>query len=312
MKPDFNRLHLFYQVFRYQSVAKAARELFITQSAVSQNLQKLEQELNITLFHRLPKKIVPTAAAEQLFQVVMPFFSNLDANLQAISDSEATPQGLLRVGAPPVFGAEFLPPVFSELRQMYPAVKFHLVLGEQSLIANACRNSELDIALVDIFGSKEEESWNLIQIPLMDEPLILVGSRAYVQQFLNGNFSVDALLKCQFIAYKSQAPELTEWFSHHFGMSVRQLDIVLTVENVHAVICGVRNNLGLGIVPFYLVQNAIQNNEMEQIRAGKDDVRSRISLLRPAGRKPGLAETLFVKILKSKLVAQSLLFSNRK
>jgi DNA-binding transcriptional LysR family regulator len=257
--------------------------------------------LNITLFHRLPKKIVPTAAAEQLFQVVMPFFSNLDTNLQSISDSEATPQGLLRVGAPPIFGAEFLPPVFSEFRQMYPAVKFHLILGEQSLIANACRNSELDIALVDIFGSKEEESWNLIQISLIDEPLILVGSKAYVQHYLKGDISVNALLKCQYIAYKSLAPELTEWFSHHFGVSVRQLDIVLTVENVHAVICGVRNNLGLGIVPFYLVQNAIQKNEMEQIRAGKDDVRSRISLLRPAGRKPGVSENIFLKLLKKKM-----------
>lgn len=305
MKPDFNRLHLFYQVFRYQSIAKASKDLFITQSAVSQNLQKLEQELNITLFHRFPKKLVPTAAAEQLFQVVMPFFSTLESNLQTINDSEGTPQGLLRVGAPPVFGAEFLPPVFSEFRLMYPAVKFHLLLGEQSLIANACRNSELDIALVDIFGRKEEESWNLIQVPLIDEPLILVGSGTYVRQFLNGDFSVEKLQKCQFVAYKPQAPELYEWFSHHFGISVKQLDIVLTVENVNAVICAVRNNLGLGIVPFYLVQSAIQQNELEHIQAGKDDVRSRISLLRPPGRKPGSSEKLFINLLKKKIGVMS-------
>jgi DNA-binding transcriptional LysR family regulator len=305
MKPDFNRLHLFYQVFRHQSIAKASKDLFITQSAVSQNLQKLEQELNITLFHRFPKKLVPTAAAEQLFQVVMPFFSTLESNLQTINDSEGTPQGLLRVGAPPVFGAEFLPPVFSEFRLMYPAVKFHLLLGEQSLIANACRNSELDIALVDIFGRKEEESWNLIQVPLIDEPLILVGSGTYVRQFLNGDFSVEKLQKCQFVAYKPQAPELYEWFSHHFGISVKQLDIVLTVENVNAVICAVRNNLGLGIVPYYLVQSAIQQNELEHIQAGKDDVRSRISLLRPPGRKPGSSEKLFINLLKKKIGVMS-------
>lgn len=301
MKPDFNRLHLFYQVFRYQSVAKAAKELFITQSAVSQNLQKLEQELNITLFQRLPKKIVPTAAAEQLFLVVMPFFSTLESNLQTINDSESVPQGLLRVGAPPVFGAEFLPPVFSEFRQMYPAVKFHLTLGEQSLLANRCRNSELDIALVDIFGTKEEESWNLIQIPLIDEPLILVGSGTYVKQSTDGEFSVNTLSKCHYIAYKPQAPELTEWFSHHFNVTVRQLDIVLTVENVHTVICAVRNNLGLGIVPLYLVQSMIQKDELVHIHAGKDDVRSRISLLRPPGRKPGTAEKLFISLLRKKI-----------
>jgi DNA-binding transcriptional LysR family regulator len=301
MKPDFNRLHLFYHVFRHSSVAKAARELFITQSAVSQNLQKLEQELNITLFHRLPKKIVPTSAAEQLYQSVMPFFSAIDTNLQAIHNSESSPQGLLRVGAPPVFGAEFLPPIFSEFWQKYPAVKFHLTLGEQSLIVNACRNNELDVALVDIFGNKEEESWNLLQVPLIDEPLILVGSVKYIRQHLNAGITLETLLKCQFVAYKSQAPELTEWFSHHFGNPVRQFEVVLTVENVHAVISAVRSNLGLGIVPLYLVQNGIQKKEFEQIGVRKDDVRSRISLMRLAGRKPALSEKLFIELLKRKL-----------
>ena len=87
MLPDFNRLYLFYQVFRHMSVAGAARDLFVTQSAVSQNLQKLEQELNILLFHRLHKKLVPTPAAKQLFQSVMPFFATLDADLQEHAES---------------------------------------------------------------------------------------------------------------------------------------------------------------------------------------------------------------------------------
>ncbi|MGD9201322.1 MAG: LysR family transcriptional regulator [Chitinispirillia bacterium] len=300
MKPDFNRLHLFYQVFRYSSVAKAAKVLYITQSAVSQNLQKLEQELNITLFHRLPKRLVPTPAAERLYQFVMPFYSTLDINLQNIIYSESVPQGLLRIGAPPVFGAEFLPAVFAEFKRNYPAVNFQLTLGEQSVIANAYRRNELDIALVDIFGNRVEESWNLLKVPLTDEPLILVGSKDYVRQNINGEITVDALLKCQFIVYKSRAPELTEWFYHHFGTTVRSFDIVLTVENVHAVIRAVRNNLGMGIVPQYLVHTGIKKNEFEKIMLAKDDVRSRISLIYHPGRKSGVTEKLFLKLLRSK------------
>jgi DNA-binding transcriptional LysR family regulator len=301
MKPDFNRLHLFYQVYRHSSIAKAARELFVTQSAVSQNLQKLEQELNLTLFHRLPKRLQPTAAGEKLYQCIMPFFSTLENNLQAINSSELIPRGLVRVGAPPVFGAEFLPAVIAEFRQHYPAVTFHLTLGDQSVISTQCRNNELDIALVDIFGNREEESWNLLQTPLLDEPLILAGGAAYVQQHLNDTPALDTLLKCQFITYTSQAPELTEWFSHHFDAAIRQFDIVLSVENVHAVINAVSNNLGLGIFPQYLVQHALQKKELIKIKAASTDILSRISLLIQPGRKPSVTESLFIDMIRKNL-----------
>jgi DNA-binding transcriptional LysR family regulator len=301
MLPDFNRLHLFYQVFRHKGIAPAAYDLCVTQSAVSQNLQKLEQELNILLFHRLHKKLVPTPAAERLFQSVMPFFATLDADLQAILSSEAGPQGLLRIGAPTVFGAEFLPAIIAAFRSKYPAVKFHLILGAQSIVARACRNGELDIALVDIFGNREEESWNLLQEPLLDEPLILVGSAKYIRRHLKSGPTFESISQCRFIAYQPMAPELTQWFLHHYKRSVKQPDIVLTVESVHAVISAIRSNLGLGIVPLYLVESAIRKKELEPIRVGKDEVKSRISLLRLAKRKPGMAEQLFIEFLKSKL-----------
>ncbi len=300
MKPDFNRLHLFYQIFRHGSVARAAYELCVTQSAVSQNLQKLEQELSIPLFHRLHKKLVPTQAGERLFQSVMPFFSTLDAEIKAINSSEAHPQGLLRIGAPPVFGAEFLPAIIAAFRVKYPEVKFHLILGPQSAVARACRSGELDIALVDIFGNKEEESWNLLQIPLLDEPLILVGSARYLRRHLKGGPTVESVSQCRFIAYQPAAPELAQWFSHHYKRSVIP-DIVLTVESVHAVISAVRSHIGLGIVPRYLVESSIRKKELEPVRVGNDEVKSRISLLQPQKRKPGIAEKLFVDFLKNKL-----------
>lgn len=300
MKPDFNRLHIFYQIYRLGSVAKAALELCITQSAVSQNLQKLEQELNISLFHRLPKKLVPTSSGQQLYQVVMPFYSTLETQLKSINDAEIVPQGLIKIGAPPVFGAEFLPGVLSEFRASYPGVTFELMLGDQSKVVTACRNSELDIALVDIFGNQEEESWNLLQIPLVDEPLVLAGSSKYVREHLCNEITAETLQMCQFIAYKSQAPELTDWFLHHFGINVKQLAIVLTVESVHAVISAVCHDMGLGIVPKYMVQNAIENRTLEVVRGRTDEIRSRISFVRPPGRKMGIAERLLIDLLKRK------------
>ena len=125
MLPDFNRLHIFYRVFRASSIARASRELFVTQSAVSQSLKKLEQELGINLFHRLPKKLVPTPAAQRLFHSVNSFFSTLDGDLKSIFSLETTPRGLLRIGAPPVFGAgSFFPASSRHLEKSIRLLRF--------------------------------------------------------------------------------------------------------------------------------------------------------------------------------------------
>ncbi|RLE03892.1 MAG: LysR family transcriptional regulator, partial [Bacteroidetes bacterium] len=62
MLPDFNRLKVFYYIYSLKSIAAAARQLHISQPAVSQHLKKLEAEINTSLFVRLHKRMVPTSA----------------------------------------------------------------------------------------------------------------------------------------------------------------------------------------------------------------------------------------------------------
>ena len=57
MLPDFNRLKVFYHIYRTGSVVAAADELCLTQSGVSQHLQKLENEIGMPLFTRLHKNL---------------------------------------------------------------------------------------------------------------------------------------------------------------------------------------------------------------------------------------------------------------
>jgi hypothetical protein len=59
-------------VFSEKSVVGAAKALHVSQSAVSQTLQKLESEIKCPLFTRLHKRLVPTAAGERLFAIVQP------------------------------------------------------------------------------------------------------------------------------------------------------------------------------------------------------------------------------------------------
>ncbi len=100
MLQNLDRLKTFYYVFSRQSIVAAANTLHVSQSAVSQSLQKLEQEIKSPLFTRLHKKLIPTAAGIELFRIVEVFMSELDAYLNELNLSKDTPIGELRIGAP--------------------------------------------------------------------------------------------------------------------------------------------------------------------------------------------------------------------
>jgi len=67
----------FNQIYRTGSVVAAADELCLTQSGVSQHLQKLENKIGVPLFTRLHKKMIPTTGAQNLYTIVSAFVDNL-------------------------------------------------------------------------------------------------------------------------------------------------------------------------------------------------------------------------------------------
>ena len=109
MLQNLDRLKVFYHVFASGSVVAAANALCVSQSAVSQTIQKLEKEVKAPLFTRLHKQLVPTTAGERLYEIVQPFMAVLGCYLKDLDVARDHPVGELRVGAPPEFGKAYLP-----------------------------------------------------------------------------------------------------------------------------------------------------------------------------------------------------------
>lgn len=297
MLPDFNRLKVFYYIYREGGVVGAAKRLHVTQSAVSQHLQKLEAELKVRLFTRLHKRLVPTAAGEQLFQSLKPFVEDLDRVLRRIHQARSGPSGTLRIGGPVEFGEKYLPGICAGFRQLHPQVAFHLELGHPTVLLPEIRNGKLDFAFADIFSDRSAFSRDLAVFSIetmAEEALILAGSTDYYGMYLNGDHSADRLEGCSFIAYQHRSPAVRSWFRHHFGRKAGRLEIAMTVESVRAVISGLKEGMGLGIVPAHAVRSEIENGELIHIRTGKQEMVNRISLVQLQDKIPGPAEKIFL------------------
>jgi DNA-binding transcriptional LysR family regulator len=317
MLPDWGRLRVFFHVHRAGSVTAAAGELHVTQSAVSQSLAKLEQELGAQLFVRRHRRLVPTPAATRLSAIVAPFALALEGGVTEIHRAQHELAGVLRLGAPVELGAHRLPPVLAAFRQGNPGVSFELALGHPSDVLPRLHEGRLDLAFIDVFerpvggmtsppaggmtGSKARRQpveGGLELVEVMEEQLVLVAARDHEARALEGSRAFGRLAAASFVEYQPAAPAVRGWFRHHFGRVPARLDLALVVESVQAVITAVRHGMGLGVVPSHTVAAELEAGTLVVIGTRKRAIVNRVSLVRVLDKVPSRAEKAFVRFLE--------------
>lgn len=139
--PPLNALRAFEVSARLQSFKKASDELFVTPSAISQQVKSLEDYLGIKLFERTPKGITPTAQGKKLLPALEKSFHDIAHAIQTLQTDSKSP---FRVSAPPVFASSWLAPRLSEFEKNFSDL---LVSVHSSLDAVSFDNGGFDCAI---------------------------------------------------------------------------------------------------------------------------------------------------------------------
>ena len=312
MLPDLNRLRVFYYIYQGSSITEAAGSLNITPSAVSQQLKKLENDLKAPLFTRLHKRLVPTSAGRQLFNLISPLITGLDDGLCALAKGRSQPSGLLKIGAPVEFGSIYLPHVIAAYRMRFPHVTFDLELGRPSDLLPKVSSGDLDFAFVDMFLTSTRhysDFGSFSAEPVIEEELVLACSQTYDREGLNHDHTYRKLAGATFISQQRDTRGLLKWFRHHFDKTPSRLAVALTVANHQAVVSAVRHHAGLGIVVSHLVRQDIQSGRIVVIRGSAPQAVNLISIVQLLDKIPPLTEKTFLKhffqmVRKSKTLRQ--------
>src|SRR5918993_1337610 len=96
-RTDLNDIVAFLAVARERSFTRAAAQLGVSQSALSQTLRGLEARLRLGLLTRTTRSVAPTEAGERLLRAVAPAFDQIEAGLAALSDLRDKPAGTSRI-----------------------------------------------------------------------------------------------------------------------------------------------------------------------------------------------------------------------
>src|SRR5207253_1006494 len=150
---EIHQLRYFVAVAEEGSFSNAAEREHVSQPSLSQQIHKLEEELNQQLFDRLPRSVVLTEAGKTLLFYARQILSGIAEARQAVTALEHEVAGKLSVGAIPSIALYVLPRLIGSFQRSYPKVTFELFEDTTDKLAQQLEGGTLDLVIAS--GSDE-------------------------------------------------------------------------------------------------------------------------------------------------------------
>lgn len=196
------KLHTFETTARHQSFALAAKELCITPSAVSHQINQLENELGFKLFNRYHRRIVLSTEGKKLFNTLQKFLHKLNQDVLDIKNQEIS--GQLTVYCRPSIAQCWLIPRLHKFARKYSYITLNILTGNEFIDFNRHR---IDLAIY--YDDRRYD--DLFCCELMAETIVPVCSPLYAEKHQLCN-NINNLPHCTFL-HDSQAWEYNSHFA---------------------------------------------------------------------------------------------------
>ncbi|OZI34311.1 LysR family transcriptional regulator [Bordetella genomosp. 10] len=251
LTPSMSLLLAFESSARHLSYTKAAAELSLTQSAVSRQVQALQDLLRIQLFERKGRAIALTDAGRiYMREVGMAIGRIRNATLQVTAMQAGG--GSIDLALLPTFGARWLMPRLHAFYAGHPKVLVHL----HSRIGDF----DLEAAGMDaVIRVAEGPAPGLVSHRLLEERMVLVASPALLEK--HPVAGPDDLRDVLLLRVASRANIWSEWFDAQGG-APRQLCFGPTFEVTSHLIQAVATGIGVGLVPDFLVEEELASGQL--------------------------------------------------
>jgi DNA-binding transcriptional LysR family regulator len=265
-------------------MTKAADELHMTQSGVSQHIKLLEEVLNTRLFDRIKQRLVPTGQAELLFEKVSQGLYDIEKGLTQVTGGEQVLTGKVTIGVPIEFGNQAIVPRLATFGLKNPNVSFKVFYGFASEINDSLLKGEIDFAFLDDYVLDKQIETKVV----FNENLTLVASRAYLDvKGIKANHKTDKKFfeSLDYIAYMDDQPVIRTWLKHHYDLGGIKLNARATMMDVQGVAQMIVSNLGVGIIPKHVLESKKEQGfDLYAIEGAKEVLDNSISIAYVKGR----------------------------
>lgn len=285
-KMDLHHLKIFYISCVEQSFTKAAKKLYISQSAVSIQVKKLEESLGVQLIERNSKKFKLTYIGQELYKMSADVFEKvkrMEIELKTLVDNK---KNKILIGTTHAIGEPLLPEIITTYKKLNPNIEFDVLIKNQESLLKYLNEGEIDILLL---GTYPIEDNNICTIETEDYPFVLVTPP-----------QINNLNELSELYYLKRDDEntpryITEFIKKMKGRKIQTMTVNGSIETIKHLI---RDNMGYSILPYYTVHKELKDNEFKDLYTFKNiEVKFQIVLLKENAEKLYIKE--FINFLKT-------------
>jgi len=256
--PSFTALQCFEASARHMSFTRAGEELHLTQSAVSRQVRKLEEFLQLDLFQRVKKRLVLSEAGEKYARETAILLNGMEAATIRLLTS-ANQGGSLEVGSLPTFGSRWLIPRLGGFSQAYPDIQLNLVTQPTPF--------DFTTQDVDVAIQHGDGNWpGAIAHKIMDEDVIVVCA----PKLLEGVTDITPAMATDFtLLQMATRPNAWDEWLQALGVT-RKIHVTGPMfEQFSMVIEAALAGLGMAILPSLLIEDELKSGRLTAPFGGK-------------------------------------------
>lgn len=273
---NFDVLRTFIAVAEKGSISQAARELYLTQPAVSRQIQSLEEEWEVRLLERQGREVQLTEKGEIFYRYARQIVNLLENLSEELRGDSTEVEGELRIGASTVPGQYILPSLIGGFIKLYPRVKVGLEIGDTQSVVERLLDKKVHLAVV---GARVTD-WRLESIFWTWDEIALVVPRRH------------PLSSREEVSWEEIAEEPLVWREKGSGtravleerltaagVDLRRLRIAVEMGSTEGVVAAVEEGVGLGFVSLWALRRAKEEGKIVPLRLAGVDLRRELFIL---------------------------------
>jgi len=290
-----DQLRILRAIVREGSFKKAADRLYVTQPAVSLQIQNLEKQLEVCIFDRGGRKAQLTDAGELLLNYCNKILNQCDEACKAIEDLNNVKGGSLVIGASQTTGTYLMPRMIGLFREKYPEVSVQLQIHSTRRTGWSVANGQLDLAIIG--GELPEELNELLEvIPYATDALALVIHPTHQLAKLP-KLTKEDLYKLKFISLDSESTtrKVLDQLLENSGLDVQRLRIEMELNSLESIKNAVQSGLGAAFLPVVSIEKEIATETLYKPLVTDLEVKRQLKLISHPGRYCSRASEAFRK-----------------
>ncbi|HEX2866922.1 MAG TPA: LysR substrate-binding domain-containing protein [Ignavibacteriales bacterium] len=256
------KLLVFHKVATEGSFSRAAEDLYVSQPAVTKQINSLEDELGIKLLERTNKGITLTAAGKLFLEhagVILEQFRRLKNDMSLLSVQVS---GELTIGASTTIAQYVLPPVLAQFRQANPSLKLTLLNDNSETIESLLQRHEINLGIIEGLPNNSALQYTLF---IKDE-LVLITHKTSIYHRLEA-CSLNDLRKQDLVLREkgSGTLEVFEDFIRQYGLSLNEMNTLIQLGSTESIKLFLKHADAIGIVSIQAVKEEITSGEFKVI-----------------------------------------------